>query len=213
MVTTITSFMRIHILSLLAFSIFQINAQNIQYKLIERESEGKKVRKDQFNVHINTEIKPDLVWFHAIEPNWTNVAGFIKDGEMNVLFRDSINDGLLRDHYIYENSGVNENYVVVSVRSFDDGPSEMQFFYISEQKSFLIGSLSVYLKRKNSDWLGDYSKLYAKEQLRISKNDGDFQLIFQEGYEYIYRHNYEEHTLKGPLKFKLTGNEFELVNK
>mgnify|MGYP006400823637 FL=1 len=132
---------------------------------------------------------------------------------MNVLFRDSINDGLLRDHYIYENSGVNENYIVVSVRSFDDGPSEMQFFYISEEKSYLLGSLSIYLKHKNSDWLGDYSKLYAKEQLQISKNDGELEHIFKAGYEYIYLHDYEEHTLKGPLKFKLTGNEFELVNK
>ena len=61
--------MRILIFILLAFNIVQINAQNVQYNLIERESERKQVRKDKFNIHIQSEIKPDLVWFHAIEPN------------------------------------------------------------------------------------------------------------------------------------------------
>ena len=205
--------MRILIITLLAFNIFQLNAQNTQYNLIERESEEKRVRKDEFNIHIKTEIKPDLVWFHAIESNWTNLAGFIKEGKMNVLFRDSINDGLLRDHYIYKGNSVEESYVVVAVRRFDDGPSDMQFFYLSEQKSYAIGSLSVYVKHKNSEWEGDYSQIYAREQLEISKKDGDFELLFIKGYEYIYLHNYEEHTLDGPLKFELREKEFELVKK
>jgi hypothetical protein len=207
----ISTYMRIPLFLILAFNLSYIQAQDIQFKLLNLDNEREQVRKDTFNIHLKTTIEPELAWFQAIEPNWTNIAGIIRNGKMHILFTDSINDGLLRHNYIYQNNE-NKDYIVVSVRSFDDGPSEMLFFQVSEKLSEFIGSIALFKKHQNSDYLGDFSEIYPKEQLKITLKGNILKLNFIEGFEYIYRHNYKEQTLSGPLSFELIGNEFQLVN-
>jgi len=203
--------MRTLLAIILAFNFYQLQAQDIQFKLLSLEEKRATVRKDTFNIHLKTTIEPGLIWFQAIQPNWTNIAGIIKNDKMNILFKDSINDGLLRHNYIYK-STESERYIVASVRSFDDGPSQMLFFNVSERSSKFLGSLALFEKHKFSEQLGDFGEIYAKEQLEIVEEDNNLKLSFSAGFEYIYRHNYKEQTLSGPLSFELVDNEFQLIN-
>ena len=184
-------------------------AQEVNYKLIERNSERSQVRIDTFNIHLKTELYDGIYWVQAIEPRWNNVAGILKDSHFELYFRDSISDGLLRYSYFYQSAADSENFIIVAVHGFDDGLSGLLFFEYQNGKVEFLDRISLFTKKENDPFLGGYFGIYPKAEMTISKNLDKLRLHFING-EYIYWSNYKEQILTGPIDFFYDGEKFVL---